>query len=121
MSRLVSSFGHAFAIVAQDAVKAKNFIVHTLLPVVQKIEKAEPTIEAITAMIDPAAVNVERVAFAVLGKIAEAVHSADAAATAGGLNIALDSAAIADVKAVLAAFKAKALTMVDVPAKPAAA
>ena len=117
MSNFVNSLKHGLAVVVHDAVKVKNAITQSVLPAIQKLEKSESTVEAITALIDPNAVNAERVAYALLGHVGEVLTAANAAADANGTNIALDAALVADIKAVLAPFHAKAQALVAEPAK----
>jgi hypothetical protein len=97
-----SSIGHLFATVAHDIVKGLKTIEHVLA----NVQASAPQIEAITAIVDPKAADIERAAFAVLGTVAHAVDSADAATSANGLNVALDAEFVAAVKAILPAIKA---------------
>ena len=56
--------------------------------------------EALTSLVDPNAVNIERAAFAVLGKICAAIADAGNAVAANGLSLQLDAQEIADLKAI---------------------
>jgi len=105
---LITTVEHAYASAAKDVVSAANFVQGKVLPVLQKANAQASTIEAITGLVSPAAANVERAAFAVLGSIIKAIDAAGAAAGAGGLNIQLDAALIADVKAIMPAVKSQA-------------
>jgi hypothetical protein len=87
---------HAIASVAHDIVK----IARAVVPVLQKVQGQEATVEALTSLVDPNAVNIERAAFAVLGKICVAVTDAGNAVAANGVNVQLDSQEIADLKGI---------------------
>jgi len=87
---------HALASVAHDIVK----IARAVVPVLQKVQGQESTVEALTSLVDPNAVNIERAAFAVLGKICAAINDAGSAVSANGLNLQLDAQEIADLKAI---------------------
>jgi hypothetical protein len=89
---------HAIASVAHDIVK----VVRAVVPVLQKVQDQEATVEALTSLIDPNAVNIERAAFAVLGKVCVAIADAGNAVAANGLNLQLDAQEIADLKAIAA-------------------
>jgi len=89
---------HAVASVAHDIVKVSRAVV----PVLQKVQGQESTVEALTALVDPNAVNIERAAFAVLGKVCVAVNDANAAIAANGINVQLDAQEVADLKAIAA-------------------
>ena len=60
-----------------------------------------------SAVVSPQAANIERTAFAVLGTVIKAVEDSIAAGSAGGVNIQLDAAAVADIKAIIPAIKAQ--------------
>jgi hypothetical protein len=102
---LLSSFEHAFATAATDVVKTAHFIQTKIVPALKQAQANEQTVEAITSLIDPAAVNIERAAYAVLGVIIKAVEDAGSAAAGQGLNVQLDAAVVADVKAIIPAIK----------------
>jgi hypothetical protein len=89
---------HAIASVAHDIVKVARAVV----PVLQKIQGQEATVEALTSLVDPNAVNIERAAFAVLGKICVAITDAGNAVAANGINVQLDAQEIADLKSIAA-------------------
>jgi hypothetical protein len=89
---------HAIASVAHDIVKVARAVV----PVLRKVQGQESTVEALTSLVDPHAVNIERAAFAVLGKICAAISGAGDAVAAHGLNVQLDAQEIADLKAIAA-------------------
>ena len=89
---------HAISSVAHDIVK----IARAVVPVLQKVQGQESTVEALTSLVDPNAVNIERAAFAVLGKICVAITDAGNAVAANGINVQLDSQEIADLKDIAA-------------------
>ena len=96
-----SSIGHAFASVAKEIVHVSKVVEAGLA----KVQKSEAFVEAITAVIDPAAVPLERAAYAILGKALQVVHDNGDAAAANGVNIQLDSQEIADLKELIAMLK----------------
>lgn len=102
---LITSAEHRFAKAAQDVVGAAKFITATVLPILKKTNADAATVEAVTALVDPGAVNVERAAFAVLGAVIKAIEDGQSAAASAGLNISLDAALIADVKAITPSVK----------------
>ena len=104
----ITSIEHGIAALAHDVVKGAKAVDAFLQKAVAKGAAAAPTIEALTAMVDPAAVPFERAAFAALGLIAKAAGDADAAAAAKGLTITLDQQAWADFKAVYDQLSTKA-------------
>ena len=110
---LIKTLGHAFAIVASDAVKAARTIETTVIPALKKANADAPTIEAITSLVSPQAAAIERTAFAVLGKALEANDAAVTAVGAGGLNITLDEALVADLKAIAPALTLQAAAAVS--------
>ena len=89
---------HAIASVAHDIVKVARAVV----PVLQKVQAQEATVEALTSLVDPNAVNIERAAFAVLGKICVAITDAGNAVAANGINVQLDAQEITDLKQIAA-------------------
>jgi hypothetical protein len=93
--------GHFFATVAADIVKGARAAASVMI----KAEKAEPEAEALTALFFPKAVELERGAFALLGVAAQAVSDAGNAAEANGVNVALDSQLVADVKVLVSAIE----------------
>jgi len=106
---LINTAEHVFAKAAQDLVTAAKFLANTVLPVLKKASASEQVVEQVTALVDPAAVNVERAAFAVLGTVIKVIESADTAASADGLNVALDAQLIADIRSIIPAVKANAV------------
>jgi hypothetical protein len=108
------NIGHFFATVAGDIVKGAKAVAGVML----KVEQAEPQVEAVSSLFFPQAVELERGAFALLGMAAQAVTEAGNAASANGVNIALDAQLIADIKALIPAIEQYAAS-VGV-AKPAA-
>jgi hypothetical protein len=106
---------HAIASVAHDLVKVARAVV----PVLQKVQSQEATVEALTSLVDPNAVNIERAAFAVLGKVCVAITDAGNAAAANGINVQLDAQEIGDLKSIAAYLQQ--LTKSTVIAAPAKA
>jgi hypothetical protein len=104
MSFGFKNIGHFFATVAGDIVKGARAVASVML----KAQKAEPEIEALSSLIVPQAVELERGAFALLGLAAHAVSQAGDAAEANGINIALDQQLIADIKELIVAIEAYA-------------
>jgi hypothetical protein len=105
---LITTAEHVFAKAAQDVVSAAKFVTTSVLPILKKASADESTVEAISALVDPQAVNIERAAFAVLGTVIKVIEDAGAAGTAGGLSVSLDAALVADIKAILPAVKGAA-------------
>ena len=114
MSFGFKNIGHFFATVAGDIVKGARAVSTAML----KVQKAEPEIEALTSIVFPQAVEVERGAFALLGMAAQAVSEAGNAAAANGVNIVLDAQLVADIKGLIQAIETYAQTS-GIP-KPAA-
>ena len=104
----ILSIEHALSTLAHDIVKGAHAVDSFLAKASIKATAAAPTIEALTAMVDPAAVPFERAAFAALGLIAKAAGEADAAAAAKGLTITLDQQAWADFQAIYNQLSGKA-------------
>lgn len=104
MSFNFSSIEHAIASVCADVVKAAKAVAHAL----SKVADHEKEVEDLTAAIYPAAVPIERAAFAVLGVVLKAVNDADGAASAGGTNVQLDAQLVKDLRELLPAVKAQA-------------
>ena len=96
MSALINRAEHAFAAAASDTVKAAKFVETSVLPVLKSAQANSSTIEAIS----PQAANIERIGFAVLGVVINA----------------LDARLVADIKALAAAVKG-ALPVAAAPAK----
>jgi hypothetical protein len=110
---LLQKVEHAIASVAHDIVKVARAVV----PVLQKVQAQEQTVEALTSLVDPNAVNIERAAFAVLGKICVAITDAGDAVAANGLNLQLDAQEIADLKSIAAYLRTATKSAVaEVPA-----
>ena len=87
----------------------------------QAVKADAPTVEAVTALVCPQLANIERVGEAVLGVVIQAIEDATSAATAGGLNVSLDAALVADIKAILPAIKAAAKPVPPAVVAPAPA
>jgi hypothetical protein len=109
---LITTLDHAYATAISDMRKVGSFVKNSVLPVLQKANADASTIEAITALVSPAAANIERVADAALGVIIKAIEDAGSAAGAGGVSVSLDAALVADIKAIIPTVKAAATTQV---------
>jgi hypothetical protein len=105
---LITTVEHAFASAAKEIVSAARFVQSTVLPLLTKASAQASTIEAVTGLVSPAAVNIERAAFAVLGVAIKTLGDGSQAALAGGLNVQLDAALVADIKAIMNAVKSQA-------------
>lgn len=106
MSFSILSAEHAFAIVASDIVKGAKKIAG----VIAKIQTTENIVETLTASIDPAAVPLERAAYASLGILVKAVNDAGNVAVAQTsasipTTITLDVAFINELKGLIPALK----------------
>ena len=84
-SRLITEIKHAYAIAAEDIVKAAAFVATKALPALVKVKSEEATVEAITGLVDPQAANIERVGFALVGLAIQTIDDAAAAAVQAGL------------------------------------
>jgi hypothetical protein len=98
MSFKFANLAHVLATVAGDVVKGARAVESALV----KVKGQEQLVEALTGVVDPMAVPIERAAFYLLGKAAAAAHDAGAAAVSSGLNITLDAAEVADLKDIIA-------------------
>ena len=105
---LITTVEHALASAAQEVVKTARFVANTVLPLLRNAKTAETTIETVTGLVSPAAVNIERAAFALLGLAIKALGDGSQAVLAGGVNLQLDAALVADIKSIMAAVHAQA-------------
>ena len=123
---ILTSIENAFKKAAHDAVVAAKAIeaVAVKIATSPKLVASEAAANAVLGEVDPAAATVAETAEALLAKACAAVQSIGNAAAAGGVNITLDSTAVADVKAVIAATKnsntAAPAPAASAPAAPAA-
>ena len=94
-----ASMGHFFAAAFHDLQKALAFVGQ----LGTKVEGAEGKIEAWTALLPNGAkaVEVERAAFSALGVLLGAVEATNAAVGADGLDIKLDAAMVAALRALV--------------------
>ena len=115
MSSILTTVEHALAKAAQDLVNAARFVAHHVIPILEKAKSDEATIEAITGLVSPSAVNIERAAFAVLGVVIKTLGDGSEAIAAGGLNVQLDAALVADIKSIMAAVHAQAAPLLPAP------
>jgi hypothetical protein len=81
-------------------------VLTSVLPVLKKVQTDQSIIEAVTALVSSQAANIERVGFAALGAVINALDAAGAAAGANGLNVSLDAQLVAHIKAIAPAVKA---------------
>jgi hypothetical protein len=95
------NIGHFFATVAGDIVKGARAVASVMV----KVEKVEPEVEALSALLFPQAVELERGAFALLRMAAQAVKEAGDATEANGINLVLDQQLIADIKKLVQAIE----------------
>lgn len=112
---LILTLEHTYAVAIGDLKKVRRSIENDVLPILEKADKAAPTIEAITGLICPQLVNIERTAEALLAKAIVAIEDAEKAAAGGFVNVALDAQLVADIKAVAPAVKAAAPTVPPAP------
>ena len=123
---ILTSIENAFKKAAHDIVVAAKAIeaVAVKISTSPKLVASEAAANAVLDEVDPAAATVAETAEALLAKACAAVQSIGNAAAAGGGNITLDSTAVADVKAVIAATKnsntAAPAPAASAPAAPAA-
>jgi hypothetical protein len=104
----MSYFSTAFQDLKKAATVFKNWILTAASDapkVVADIQKAEPTIEGITALFAPGAEKFEQVAISLLEVVGSAVDQAGAAASTNGISVTLDAQLITDAKAVWDAIK----------------
>ena len=83
---------------------ALTFVETKILP---DVKTAEPTIEALSALIPGvgnAVVAIEQVAFGLLDQAAVAITATDKASVTNGVNISLDATAVAAIQALIAQF-----------------
>ena len=105
---LLSTLDHAYAVAIGDIKKAGKWVETLALPALKAIHAEAPVIESITALVSPQLANIERTGDAVLGVVIKAIEDAGAAAGACGLQVSLDAALVADIRAILPAIKAAA-------------
>jgi hypothetical protein len=123
---ILTSIENAFKKAAHDIVVAAKAIeaVAVKISTSPKLVASEAAANAVLDEVDPAAATVAETAEALLAKACAAVQAIGGAAAAGGVNITLDSTAVADVKAVIAATKnsntAAPAPAASAPAAPAA-
>jgi|HubBroStandDraft_1064217.scaffolds.fasta_scaffold505869_1 hypothetical protein len=104
----MSFFSSAFQDLKKAATVFKNWILTAASDapkVVADIQKAEPTIEGITALFAPGAEKFEEVAINLLEVVGSAIDQAGAAASANGISVTLDAQLIAEAKTVWDAIK----------------
>jgi hypothetical protein len=107
---------HAFASIAKDTVKTATLF----SAIASRVEKAAPEVEALTEMVYPPAVLIERAAFGLLGMAANASTSIGDAAKADGLNLTLDQQAIKELQQIAAYLKGRLGSVTSFENQPAA-
>lgn len=107
----IASIEHALATVAHDIVKGAKAVDSFIQKAAGLAKADQPFIDQLLQEVDPAAVPLERAAFAALGLVAKAAGEADQVAAAKGLNITLDAQALADFKTIYAQLSSKAKLM----------
>jgi hypothetical protein len=108
---------HAFASIAKDTVKTATLF----SAIASRVEKAAPEVEALTEMVYPPAVLIERAAFGLLGMAANASTGISDATKANGLNLTLDEQAIKELQQIAAYLKGRVGSISTFEDKPAAA
>jgi len=97
LSKVFSGIGHAFAWVALHVVGAAK----KADAIAAEAASFQPEIQALLGLVGPQAQAIEDAVYHVAGDIFAAVHAAGDAASANGLSVSLDKAAIDKVKAVI--------------------
>jgi hypothetical protein len=118
---LITNSAHAFATAIADLKKTGRFLQSEVLPALKTLKADAPMIEAITGLVSPQLVNVERVGEAVLGVVIQAIQDGGAASGANGLSITLDAVLVADIRSIVPAVKAAATQLTAAVPTPAAA
>lgn len=101
MSITIESLEHAYAVALNDIVKAARAVANA----VSTLIKAEPEVEALSAVIYPQAVPIERAAFAALGVLAKVAAEIGAIDTGKDVSVQISGQLLADIKALLPAVK----------------
>lgn len=97
MSFNFASFEHKVAYVAQQVVAKAKGVAEVIVKLGTKAEAAEATVEALTGLVDPQAVVIERAAFAALGLIVKAAQDVSDAG-ASTLQVTIAAQDVADFK-----------------------
>ncbi len=98
MSFGFKSIAHAIASVAHDIVVGARALANALTGV----NGIAGAVEAVTGMIDPSWVAIERAAFYLLGEAAAAANGVSGAVAANGLNLQIDAQTVAELKSLYA-------------------
>jgi hypothetical protein len=91
--------------IASGAKKFVAFVKTDLDPALAKIQAEAPVIEAVTRVVCPQAAEIEDSAFYALGIMGQALDGITDATAANGINIKLDTDALAKIKSAVAAVK----------------
>jgi hypothetical protein len=97
------SIGHFFAAAFHDIIVGAKAVEKAGAA----LAKNQQLVEDLTTLIPgygPGAASLERIAFGVFGEVVGVAHDVDAAATANGIDVHLDAAMVADIKALVAQF-----------------
>jgi hypothetical protein len=103
---LVQSAEHAYAAAAKEMVAIAKFVKSEVVPALKKVEAGAAVIEQITGLIDPAAENIERAAFAMLGMMLHVIDTAGEL-TNGAVNLEVGADLIAELRTIGAAIKGR--------------
>lgn len=104
MAFSILEFEHKVAILAHDTVKESKHILDVIIPALQKVAGSEHSVEAVSGLVNPAAVSFERAGYTALGLLLKALKDlkgvADAPSTV--LNVVVTAQLLADFHAVSA-------------------
>ena len=103
MNNIIQTAEHLYASTAKELVAAYRFIQSKVIPALKDIDADASVIEAVTGLVAPEAVAVERAAFAVLGMVVDILDKVPE--TNGGVNITLDAEIVTEIKAIAAIIK----------------
>lgn len=113
LTKVFQSVSHGLAWFAKHVVS----VAKTSEADIAKLAPLMPDIEAVTKMISPQAAGLEDAAFQLLGKYGAAAAAADAAVSAGGINVQLEQ----ELHDKVVAFYQSVKDQIAVGVKPAAA
>lgn len=94
---MFKSVGHFFTSVSQYIVKGAKAVSAAGV----KVATTQNTVESLTSLLFPAAVPIEDLAYRLFGDATHAVQSAGDAVAANGVNLTLDAATIAAIRALI--------------------
>ena len=102
---IILSIGHDYALAINDLKKAGSFVESKVLPVLQAVHADAPAIEAVSGILSPSLISIEKIGDEVLGAVIAALVAAGEAQK-GGLSVSLSEEIVADIKSILGAVKA---------------